>query len=153
MGVNTFPNIVPHQMKNYTRFDTISDSGVVVDGEYKEVLSVTGKGFLDTAYITYDGSHDIYIKVTIDGVEKHESKNGAAVSKATGLFQSKSTVSDASSLCSVVMNGLSAYPLTDASASSVVLSEPIYFSTSLKIEVKKVGATTAVNYGVFGGTL
>ena len=143
MGMNVFPLNTGTDWSKYT---PVQGAGTVTGvGSYQTVVDITGKGYLAKAVIangTGIGTPTAYIKVTIDGVLKHYTRFTYASRQGGGLltqdFLYNSTVIVNGTMTQIGTAPIEVpYPTTNGSeAGVVVMPMPIFFDTSLKIEVQ-----------------
>lgn len=153
-------------LTDLSEYNILSAVGPVANAAYTSVVDVTGKGFLSTATALSGGgaSNVSYIKITIDGtvvVAAAETFNSNQ--KVTGLCQVSDIITTAT-IAVFAYNGgaldpkaLSGYyrnyPYTteDTTSGIVVVHSPIFFKSSLLVEVKyAVGNNNAGYYVAYG---
>lgn len=130
-------------------------------GAYQTMLSIGGKGFLKSFYTTVSASgNTISIRATIDGVVKillstTVSNHYIGLITKNDLYASSTAGNVAvRQPASALINGdtaISGYPLTDSTGHIILIDSPIYFLTSLLLEINCVSAV-AYYYAYNGGS-
>jgi len=145
----------------YAQHNSFGTLTLTTNNVYEEIVDIAGAGFLSLANVLCStGSYESYIKVTIDGVVIHESKsatntNAAGIACLGALFGGDTLnlkVPNDVNAC-LFTSSHEEYPFVDkTNLGQVILPKPIFFSTSLKIEVavNNVGSTNA-QYGCLWG--
>ena len=150
----------------YTPFTKGAQKTIATGGVYETILSVTGKGYLSRAILESHNAALARIRITIDGVQKILVKSSNLL-VIVGMMQlSEVSTHDSSSKIAIrepnfqtgvgtVGNpqSVAEYPATGDTQSMVYLPQPIFFNTSLLIEVTHATNGGNVNYEYQGGTL
>jgi len=142
-------------------------SGTLVNGlQFYTVYDVTGKGYLSYALAIVTSDFDVRMRITIDGVVKHDTWSPATAYTPTGigpasLIDGGGRTSAGSTLfmkgvlqtnvlltSPVFLN----YPSTSASTGFVIIEQPIFYNQSLKIELSpRASNLSGVHFVVVGG--
>lgn len=149
-------------LRKYTEINVDGGVAVPVSNTWTTAVDITGEGFLNLANILASATQTYSIRITVDGVIKYEASAGTTGSRLSGvavidliLPMSNSTTSGANGFYAGA-NGIfpytsiSAYPYVAGGVVSCILTLPIFFKTSLKIEVKSTG-TGSVPTFIKGG--
>lgn len=130
---------------------------------YKEIYSVTGKGYVSCVFLGGPGANGTgghYLKVTIDGVVIFTGYFTATELCGLGRRDLLSTNGDTYTLPMPSLAGgdvprsqssryLRSYPYTVGSNGLILLSENLHFKTSLKVEI--INNNSYVPYMILGG--
>ena len=163
-------NIRGTVLGNYLTNSIVSQITPTTNDTYQDILNITKEGRLDEVVATAETTGaNTFIKVTVDGSVLFEGCTqgyGAAwdTTSYTGLVKflihtamAASSVRggqfvlnhvDGSSNYGGLISATKTLPYTAAGKVCAVLYEPVYFKTSLRIEVKSTDKTKLVNYRI-----
>lgn len=128
---------------------------VAATGAFQTILSIRGKGFLESAYSATSNAVAHTIRITVDGVVKvllSTSTTDASVGVATknDLYGNATSVfprAGGQFIASTAPTAPKSYPITDGSSGLIVLGNtPIYFYQSLLIEISQVSGVYRYQY-------
>lgn len=141
----------------YTLFDKDLKVVLPVYDVWTEVLNLTTteKGYLSSVYLHGgDGGSNFYsgsLQIIVDGIIIHEGASSASyIGGLINLYELGSYNSFFAKM--PLSNGIGQintpknYPLTDNLAGTVILSKPIYFKSSLIVNIK--GSTQSFGYAI-----
>jgi hypothetical protein len=147
----------------WSKYTPISKNGLFNSGGniYKTLYSVTGKGYLSFLSVQHNVIDFYFVKVTIDGVVKYEGR-GYSSDHIMGIFVreelqvASTTVAlgfEANGGNDIQMSGISPWGTTStSSAVNVILPQPVFFNSSLLIEVNSL-STNNVDFAYRGGII
>ena len=134
---------------------------VGADNTYEDLINITGKGYLVFCLVRKSGAGTGGVKITVDGTSLFEAVNNdntraVGIANASQLFQFTSAdtairhteATNPFQVQGATANTFKALPHSATEAMSVVAS-PIWFNSSLRIEVKYI--TTANLYVYYEG--
>lgn len=156
-------NAVGNFWDKFTPVSVINGAKVITTGNtYETLYKVTGKGYLSKAIITGDTSNICKIKITVDGVVKFAAQSVSSATSAAGIITSDQLLNGATSDIAKIINfggntvasllTPKTYPyVDDTDRGFCILSQPIFFNTSLLIEVTNTVDGGTVNHSYIGG--
>jgi len=160
MGIISVPEDnggIVDQSKYIPFFGEASNFHPDVINTYKQIVLVTGKGYIHGFYVYGSG----IIKAVIDGVDYFV---GKAASTASGIYTPtyvyplssagsigpRSSASSVTSASSASVIGLTLPTLTEV-IKAFFLPQPIYFNTSFELLIKHSNLTDNIMYNYQGG--
>jgi hypothetical protein len=156
-----FPLAYPQQggalidVTRLTPFDG-GASNATITTSFQTLLSINGKGFIETFYADQSATASLSIRMTVDGVVKMllsttANTIGLVNKKDQKIVASASVYRGGSSTAAIAvgLGVLKPYPTTDSSNGAIILGMPIYFKNSLLLELSLASGTC--NYGYSGG--
>jgi hypothetical protein len=124
-----------------------------------DVISIVGAGYLEELnYYTTAGAG--FVRVIADGVTVFESKANPASTNLSGIFQADvgavdlyvRNVRPGPNILLAQGKWNKSYPyINRTDVSSLLLAEPIFFSTTLKVQMETNAANGTVFYAMIGG--
>jgi hypothetical protein len=123
-----------------------------------DAISIVGAGYLEQ--LNYYSNVAAFVRVIADGVTVFESKANPASTNGSGIFQSDgngadlyvSNVRPGPNLLLAQGKWNKAYPyINRTDVSSLLLADPIFFNTSLKIQMETNAANGTLFYAMIGG--
>lgn len=133
---------------------TSSDKYVAQASVFETLLSINGKGLLNE-FIICGTTIVPYCKITIDGTLKIYVRGGSGESSGYGGFSSSIS---GSSIMKVGYTGVGSivpastvYPNTTGTSGFVWLTHPLFFKTSVLIEIMSTSTTDSIKYRYTGG--
>lgn len=111
-------------------------------GNTLPIINVTGNGFVSLATLYSSNCSSAKLRITIDGVIKHSSIEGAGI--VQGLTVPEYLSNAGSSALGVIMPTIKTvvpysivkpYPLTGGAAGVAIIDKPIFFNNSLLVEL------------------
>jgi hypothetical protein len=131
---------------------------VVADNTYEDLINITGKGYLSFCLVRKSGAGTGGVKITVDGTSLFEAVNNdntraVGIANVSQLYQFTSAdtairhvdVNNPFSVQGATANAFKALPHSATEAMSVIAS-PIWFNSSLKIEVKYITTANLIVY-------
>ena len=162
-GSFKFPLNIFDWRKYNTPVNLESSITIATAGTYQTVLSQTGQGYFTKILIGGHATNIPKLRITIDGVVVFYSKNNVSGANYSGILLEsfladeagtwKIRASNAFTSAQVTTVTLKSYPCNDDTVNAVVLlPQPIFFNTSLLVEITNTTNNgQAVTYMYSGG--
>lgn len=156
-GVNKRPARSGTDWSRYTLFSVSTDVTPAVANVFESVYSVTGQGFLSHALISNVSTGGAEIRITIDGVIVHRTGT-TTTTNMSGILQRSSITYNGTSMSAAFFDlgktllNLDSYPQTGGTSETVAIPIPLFFNSSLLIEIRQ-SVPNPVSYVIEGGTI
>lgn len=138
------------------------ETSLTSSGSWQNLVSITGKGFINTCVVACNAAIPVQIRITIDGIIQVNQTSGASPNLYVGLAQKNDLYASTnvgyvgvrgtktSAVYGVTM--MQSLPATVNANAIAVVGYPVYFKQSLLVEVSIGGAGNTILYRYDGGS-